>query len=77
MPGKSTGDKMSEAAHRARPYALQAGEGWTYRFGIDFTIKASEVQAGSSAAILEYVTVHREEPPDPYQATCVRACTIS
>jgi len=46
-----------------RPYALKAGEGWTYRFGIDFTVKAGEVQKGSGAAVLEYVTSKGEEPP--------------
>jgi quercetin dioxygenase-like cupin family protein len=45
-----------------RPYALKAGEGWTYRFGIDFVVKASEVREGSSAAVLEYVTGQGEEP---------------
>lgn len=25
------------------PYALSAGEGWTYSFGVDFTVKAGEV----------------------------------
>ena len=47
-----------------RPYALKAGEGWTYRFGIDFTVKASEVREGSGAAVLEYVTKKGEEPED-------------
>jgi len=46
------------------PYALKAGAGWTYRFGIDFTVKASEVQDGSGAAFLEYVTRQGEEPPN-------------
>lgn len=50
--------------HRLRPYALKAGEGWIYRFGIDFTVKASEVQAGSGATFLEYVTKQGEEPGD-------------
>ena len=49
---------------RSHPYALTAGEGWTYRFGIDFTVKASEVQTGSGVAVLEYVTQQGEEPPD-------------
>jgi quercetin dioxygenase-like cupin family protein len=48
----------------ARPYALQEGEGWIYRFGIDFTVKVSEVKEGSSAAILEFITKKGEEPPD-------------
>jgi quercetin dioxygenase-like cupin family protein len=55
---------MDQPGTRLRPYALKAGEGWTYRFGIDFTIKSSEVQDGSGAAVLEYVTRQGEEPPD-------------
>jgi len=47
-----------------RPYALKAGEGWTYRFGIDFTVKAGEVQEGSGGTFVEYVTRKGEEPPD-------------
>jgi quercetin dioxygenase-like cupin family protein len=47
-----------------RPYALKSGEGWTYRFGIGFTVKASEVREGSGAAVLEYVTKKGEEPGD-------------
>jgi quercetin dioxygenase-like cupin family protein len=47
---------------RTRPYALQAGEGWTYRFGIDFSVKAGEIQGGSGAAFVEYVTRQGEEP---------------
>ena len=54
---------MSKTDRRIRPYALQAGEGWTYRFGIDFTVKASEVQYGNGAAFMEYVTRKGEEPP--------------
>lgn len=49
---------------RSQPYALKAGEGWTYRFGIDFTVKASEVQTESGVAVLEYSTQQGEEPPD-------------
>ena len=35
---------MNKLHRQAQPYALKAGEGWTYRFGIDFTVKASEVR---------------------------------
>jgi quercetin dioxygenase-like cupin family protein len=55
---------MDQSGSRIRPYALKAGEGWTYRFGIDFTIKAGEVQEGSGVAFVEYVTMKGEEPPD-------------
>ena len=54
---------MSKTDRRIQPYALQAGEGWTYRFGIDFTVKASEIQHGNGAAFMEYVTKKGEEPP--------------
>jgi quercetin dioxygenase-like cupin family protein len=55
---------MCPRGSRNRPYALKAGEGWMYRIGIDFTIKAGEVQEGSGAAVLEYVTRKGEEPAD-------------
>ena len=54
-------DLLNERQH---PYALKEGEGWTYRFGIDFTVKAREVQQGSGAAVFEYVTRKGEEPPN-------------
>ena len=54
---------MNKSGSRIRPYALKADEGWTYRFGIDFTVKSGEVQEGSGAAFLEYVTRKGEEPP--------------
>jgi quercetin dioxygenase-like cupin family protein len=54
---------MDQLGERNRPYALKAGEGWTYRFGIDFIVKGSEVQQGSGATFLEYATRKGEEPP--------------
>jgi len=54
---------MDQFDNRNQPYALKAGEGWTYRFGIDFTVKGSEVQKGSGVAFVEYVTRKGEEPP--------------
>ncbi len=54
---------MDKSDNRLRPYALKTGEGWAYRFGIDFTVKSSEIQKGSGAAFLEYVTRKGEEPP--------------
>lgn len=47
-----------------RPYALKAGEGWTYQYGINFTVKAGELQPGRGAAFTEYTTQKGEEPPD-------------
>jgi quercetin dioxygenase-like cupin family protein len=55
---------MNQPDIRMQPYALSADEGWVYRFGIDFTVKASEVQSGSGAAVFEYITRKGEEPPD-------------
>lgn len=55
---------MEPSNNRTRPYTLQSGEGWTYRFGIDFTVKVSEIAPGSGVAILEYATQKGEEPPD-------------
>lgn len=54
---------MDTTGRRDQPYALATGEGWIYRYGVDFMIKAGEVQTGSGAAFLEYVTKKGEEPP--------------
>jgi quercetin dioxygenase-like cupin family protein len=51
---------MSNPARQTQPYALKAGEGWTYRFGIDFTVKSGEIRNG--AAFVEYVTQKGQEP---------------
>lgn len=63
--------RMQQPADRPpRPYALQAGEGWTYRFpplaadGIDFTVKVGELGQGRRLAIFEYETRSGEEPGD-------------
>ena len=55
---------MSLEKNGSRAYALKEGEGWTYNFGIDFTIKAGEARVGSGSAFVEYITVRGEEPPD-------------
>ena len=47
-----------------RPYALKAGDGWTYNYGIDFTIKSGELRGGPRLAFLLYETRAGEEPPD-------------
>jgi quercetin dioxygenase-like cupin family protein len=52
-----------------RPYALRAGEGWTYNYGIDFTVKAGELGQGRRLAVVEYTTRPGEEPPDHTHAT--------
>ena len=46
------------------PYTLKSGEGWTYRYGIDFTLKAGELHPERGAAFTEYTTRKGEEPPD-------------
>jgi quercetin dioxygenase-like cupin family protein len=46
------------------PYALKAGEGWTYRYDIDFTVKVGELQPGRGATLTEYTTRQGEEPPE-------------
>jgi quercetin dioxygenase-like cupin family protein len=56
-------EDVDKPVRQIQPYALQAGEGWTYRFWIDFTVKAGEVQNGNGAAFTEYVTRKGEEPP--------------
>ena len=60
---------MDQPGNRMQPYALNAGEGWTYRFGIDFTVKAGEAQKSNGAAFLEYVTKRGEEPPSHIHET--------
>jgi quercetin dioxygenase-like cupin family protein len=55
---------MNSAGDRKSPYALKASEGRVHNLGVDFTVKASEVQQGSGSAVLEYVTRKGEEPPD-------------
>jgi quercetin dioxygenase-like cupin family protein len=52
-----------------RPYALKPEEGWIYRFGIDFNVKASEIQRGRGAAVIEYATKKGEEPPSHIHET--------
>jgi quercetin dioxygenase-like cupin family protein len=54
---------------KRRPYALKAGEGWTYNYGIDFTVKAGERGRGQRVALVEYATRPGEEPPDHTHAT--------
>lgn len=52
-----------------KPYALKSGEGRTYRYGIDFTVKAGELHPGRGASFTEYTTRQGEEPPDHTHAT--------
>ncbi|MBX3066774.1 MAG: cupin domain-containing protein [Anaerolineae bacterium] len=52
-----------------RPYALNAGDGWTYRYDINFTVKAGELNPGRGASVIEYTTRKGEEPPDHTHST--------
>lgn len=55
-----------------RPYALQAGQGWTYSFaelGVDFVVKVGEQGQGRRLAVAEFTTRAGEEPPDHTHAT--------
>jgi len=45
-------------------YGLKRGQGWTYRNGIDFTVKAGEFKTANGAAFIEYTTKKGEEPGD-------------
>ncbi len=58
-----------EGANDMDPYTLKAGEGWTYRYGIEHTIKAGELHPGRGAAFMEFITRKGEEPPDHTHAT--------
>ena len=55
---------MDHTHARRDAYALQAGEGWTYRFGIDFVVKAGEIRDAGGVAVMEYVARKGEEPDD-------------
>ena len=50
--------------NKMHPYALNTGEGRTYRYGIPFVLKAGELNPGRGAAVVEYTTRKGEEPPD-------------
>jgi quercetin dioxygenase-like cupin family protein len=52
-----------------RPYVLKSGEGRTYRYGLDFTVKAGELSPGRGATFTEYVTRQGEEPRDHVHPT--------
>ena len=55
-----------------RPYALQAGQGWTHHFdelGIDFVMKVGEQRHGRRLAVVELTTRTGEEPPVHTHAT--------
>jgi quercetin dioxygenase-like cupin family protein len=51
------------------PYALRAGEGSTYRFGVDFVVKVGELGQGRRVAVVEYTTRAGEEPGDHTHGT--------
>ena len=54
------------------PYALQAGQGWTYHFDVldvDFVVKVGEHGQGRRLAVFDFTTRAGEEPPDHTHAT--------
>ena len=52
------------------PYALRAGEGWTYSdHGPEFILKAGERGLGRRLAFIEYTTRSGEEPADHTHTT--------
>ncbi|HUX88812.1 MAG TPA: cupin domain-containing protein [Chloroflexota bacterium] len=57
-----TGD--GDAGGKRYAFAWKRGEGWTYQMGIDFAIKAGEINTTNGAAVLEYTTRKGEEPDD-------------
>jgi len=63
------GKEWRHGRGNAVPYALAAGEGWTYHYGIDFTLKARELAGRPRLAFMEYTTRIGEEPPDHVHAT--------
>jgi quercetin dioxygenase-like cupin family protein len=54
---------------KAGPYALKAGAGSTYSFGVDFVVKVGEVGQGRRVAVVEYTTRAGEEPDDHTHGT--------
>ena len=46
-----------------KPYHLAPGEGPTFHYGINHTVKLGELAAGRGAAVFEYTTQKGEEPP--------------
>ena len=60
---------MSADGEELRPYALPAGGGWTYDFGVDFVVKIGELGQGRRLSVVEYATRSGEEPPDHTHGT--------
>ncbi|HWP39399.1 MAG TPA: cupin domain-containing protein [Tepidisphaeraceae bacterium] len=60
---------MNALPGREHPYALKRDEGRICSCGVDFVIKAGEMQPGRGAAVLEYVTRKGEEPADHLHPT--------
>ncbi|HEU5157881.1 MAG TPA: cupin domain-containing protein [Streptosporangiaceae bacterium] len=60
-----------------QPYALEAGQGWTYnQDGVAFTVKAGELGRGRRLAVVEYTTRRGEEPPDHTHDTEDEICYV-
>jgi quercetin dioxygenase-like cupin family protein len=66
------GDGLIAVDEAVRPYALPAGEGWTYLFsplGVDFVVKIGEQRHGRRLSVFELTTRAGEEPPVHTHAT--------
>lgn len=63
-PDQRTGGPTANGA-----YALRREHGWTYRSGIDFTVKAGECNTANGAAVIEYTTRQGEEPGEHVHPT--------
>ena len=64
LTGPNTKKEDPVIADRRRAYALAAGQGWTYDYGADFTVKIGELGRGPRFALVEYTTRPGEEPAD-------------
>lgn len=67
--GAEPGDRRPGRSRKNEAYALKPEQGWTYRQGIDFTVKAREYQTTNGAAVIEYTTQKGEEPGEHVHPT--------
>ncbi|HEV7214527.1 MAG TPA: cupin domain-containing protein [Chloroflexota bacterium] len=68
-PGSESGDRLLGRPRENQAYALKPQQGWTYRNGIDFTVKAGEYRTTNGAAFIEYTTRKGEEPGEHVHPT--------
>ena len=67
--GAGDDDRLVGRPGASEAYALKTERGWTYRNGIDFTVKAGEHNATNGAAVIEYTTRKGEEPGEHVHPT--------